>query len=227
MRCPGRYTLLDILILPLPSWPSGKASNSKGKNPSSGKKSPKRRMEPAMQHQGGQPAQHTTSQLLPRGGWNPRHCIKQDSQPNTLPVSYYPEEDGTQDATSSRAASPTLPTSYCPEEDGAKDAASSRTSESITLPMSYSSEEDGTGDPTSSRTASPTHYQQAIPQWRLEPATLHQAGQRAQHTTNELFRPRKETSLNETDKEARERQACGRFPLSPWIYFPLRVIRVA
>ena len=28
------------------------------------------------------------------------------------------------------------------------------------------------------------------PQRRIEPTTLHQAGQRAQHTTNELFRPR-------------------------------------
>ena len=25
--------------------------------------------------------------ILPRGGWNPRHCIKQDSKPNTLPTS--------------------------------------------------------------------------------------------------------------------------------------------
>ena len=25
---------------------------------------------------------------LPRGGSNPRHCIKQDSEPNTLPMSY-------------------------------------------------------------------------------------------------------------------------------------------
>ena len=26
--------------------------------------------------------------ILPRGGWNPRRCIKQDSEPNTLPTSY-------------------------------------------------------------------------------------------------------------------------------------------
>ena len=28
------------------------------------------------------------------------------------------------------------------------------------------------------------------PERRVEPTTLHQAGQRAQHTTNEVFRPR-------------------------------------
>ena len=42
-----------------------------------------------------------------RGGWDPGPCIKQDSQPNTLPASYSPEEDGTQDPASSRTASPT------------------------------------------------------------------------------------------------------------------------
>ena len=26
--------------------------------------------------------------ILPRSGWNPRRCIKQDSEPNTLPRSY-------------------------------------------------------------------------------------------------------------------------------------------
>ena len=25
---------------------------------------------------------------IPREGWNPRRCIKQDSEPNTLPTSY-------------------------------------------------------------------------------------------------------------------------------------------
>ena len=29
-----------------------------------------------------------TGKILPRGGWNPRRCIKQDSEPNTLPTSY-------------------------------------------------------------------------------------------------------------------------------------------
>ena len=26
--------------------------------------------------------------ILLRGGWNPRRCIKEDSEPNTLPTSY-------------------------------------------------------------------------------------------------------------------------------------------
>ena len=68
---------------------------------------PQRRMGPTTLHQAGQPAQHTTSQLFPRGGWDQGHCIKQDSQPNTLPASYSPEEDGTKDAAPSKTASPT------------------------------------------------------------------------------------------------------------------------
>ena len=32
-------------------------------------------------------------------------------------------------------------------------------------------------------------YRKNSPQRRIEPATLHQAGQRAQHTANKLFRP--------------------------------------
>ena len=30
----------------------------------------------------------STGKILPRGGSNPRHCMKQDSEPNTLPTSY-------------------------------------------------------------------------------------------------------------------------------------------
>ena len=30
----------------------------------------------------------STRKILPRGGWNPRGCMKQDSEPNTLPTSY-------------------------------------------------------------------------------------------------------------------------------------------
>ena len=30
----------------------------------------------------------STGTILPRGGSNPRHCIKQDSEPNTPPMSY-------------------------------------------------------------------------------------------------------------------------------------------
>ena len=30
----------------------------------------------------------STRKILPRGGWNPQHYIKQDSEPNTLPVRY-------------------------------------------------------------------------------------------------------------------------------------------
>ena len=32
-------------------------------------------------------------------------------------------------------------------------------------------------------------YRKTFPERKIEPTTLHQAGQRAQHTTNELFRP--------------------------------------
>ena len=31
----------------------------------------------------------STGKNLLRGGWNPQHCIKQDSEPNTLPTSYW------------------------------------------------------------------------------------------------------------------------------------------
>ena len=30
----------------------------------------------------------STGNNLPRGGWNPRHCMKQDSEPNTVPTGY-------------------------------------------------------------------------------------------------------------------------------------------
>ena len=32
----------------------------------------------------------STRTHFPTGGSNPRHCIKQDSEPNTLPTSYFP-----------------------------------------------------------------------------------------------------------------------------------------
>ena len=35
----------------------------------------------------------------------------------------------------------------------------------------------------------PSTGEKKYPQRRMEPTTLHQAGQRARHTTNELFRP--------------------------------------
>ena len=35
---------------------------------------------------------HQPENILPRGGSNPRRCIKQDSEPNTLPTSYYGPE---------------------------------------------------------------------------------------------------------------------------------------
>ena len=67
------------------------------------------------------------------------------------------------------------------------------------LPEKFSPKEDGTHAAASSRTASPTHYQPAIPapiKQDSQPNTLptsysspHQAGQPAQHTTNQLFRP--------------------------------------
>ena len=31
-----------------------------------------------------------TGKILPRGGWNPRRCVKQDSEPNKLPMRYPP-----------------------------------------------------------------------------------------------------------------------------------------
>ena len=82
----------------------------------------------------------STGKILPRGGWNPRHCIKQHSQPNTLPTSY-----------------------SGPHQAG--------------QPAQHTTNE--LFRPPSSRTASPSHYQRAIPS----------PGQPAQHTTNELFRP--------------------------------------
>ena len=75
-------------------------------NPLYRKNSPQRRMEPRPLHQAGQRVQHTahelfrpllmelepmltpredipsTENILPRGGSNPRRCIKQDSEPN-------------------------------------------------------------------------------------------------------------------------------------------------
>ena len=65
----------------------------------------------------------STGNMIPRGGSNPRRCIKQDSQPNTLPASYSGPHQGQR--------------------------AQHTTSELFR--------------PPSSRTASPTHYQWAIP----------------------------------------------------------------
>ena len=39
------------------------------------------------------------------------------------------------------------------------------------------------------------------PQRRFEPTTLHQAGQRAQHITNELFRPHKYIKVPSTNTQ--------------------------
>ena len=39
-------------------------------------------------------------------------------------------------------------------------------------------------------------YRKKIPQRRIEPKTLHQAGQGAQHITNELFRPPPDRSVD-------------------------------
>ena len=117
--------------------------NSKGKTPSTGK-------------------------ILFRGGSNPRRCLKQDSEPNTQPTSY---------------SGNTLP--------------------QVGQRAQHATNELFRPHAASSRTASPTHYQRAIPAPRCikqdsEPntlpasysgPTLHQAGQRAQHTTSELFRP--------------------------------------
>ena len=44
------------------------------------------------------------------------------------------------------------------------------------------------------------------PQRRIEPTTQHQAGQRAQHTTNELFRP---PVSNEISKKVRKEGSTG------------------
>ena len=55
--------------------------NSKGIIHSTGKKSPQRRIEPTTLHQ-------LYRKILLRGGSNTRRCIKQESDPNTLPTSY-------------------------------------------------------------------------------------------------------------------------------------------
>ena len=58
------------------------------KSPFTRKNSPKRRMEPRTLHKTGQRAQHTTNAASSRTA-SPTHyqrCIKQDSQPNTLPT---------------------------------------------------------------------------------------------------------------------------------------------
>ena len=125
---------------------------------------------------------------------------------------FSPEEYRTHDAASGRTASPThyqpaIPAPRCIKQN----------SEPNTLPTSYSGPTPHQAEQraqhttnklfrphaASSRTASPTHYQPAIPAPRCikqnsEPNTLptsysgptpHQAEQRAQHTTNKLFRP--------------------------------------
>ena len=129
---------------------------------------PQRRIKPTMLHQAGQRAQLTTKPAIPAPRTaSPTHYqpaipapIKQDSQPNTLPTSYSGPHQAGQPA--------------------------QHTTKQLFRPPS-------------SRTASPTHYQPAIPapiKQDSQPNTLptsysgpHQAGQPAQHTTNQLFRP--------------------------------------
>ena len=165
----------------------------------------------------------STRMILHRGGWNPWRCIKQDSQPNTLPFSYSGPHQAGQPAQhttnqlfqppSSRTASPTH---YHPAGQPAQHTTNwaipapiKQDSQPNTLPSSYSGPHQAGQpaqhttnqlfQPPSSRTASPTHYQPAIPapiKQDSQPNTLptsysgpHQAGQPAQHTTNQLFQP--------------------------------------
>ena len=138
-------------------------------------------------HQTGQPAQHTTMELL----WPPSNRTVSQHTTNQL---FRPP--------SNRTASPT-------HYQGAIPAPIKQDSQPNTLPTSYSGPHQ-TGQPAqhttkelfrppSNRTASPTHYQGAIPapiKQDSEPNTLprsysgpHQTGQPVQHTTKELFRP--------------------------------------
>ena len=146
----------------------------------------------------------STRKNLLRGGSNPRYCIKQDSEPNTLPVSYSgPHQAGqpAQHTTSELFRPPSGRTASPTHYQWAIPAPIRQDSQPNTLPVSYSGP----------RTASPTHYQWAIPApgqpaqhttselfrpQDSQPNTLpvsysgpHQAGQPAQHTTSELFRP--------------------------------------
>ena len=109
--------------------------------------------------------------------------------PTTLPTSCSPEEDQTNDAASSRTASPPLYQRAVPQRRIKPMTLHQAGQRATTLPMSSSPEENQTNDAASSRTASPPLYQRAVPQRRIKPMTLHQAGQPAHHSTNEPLRP--------------------------------------
>ena len=182
-----------------------------------------------MLHQAGQRSQHSTSQLFHDAASSrtaiptlyqpaiPWCCIKQDSDPNTLPASYsmmlhqagqrsqHSTSQLFHDAASSRTAIPTL---YQPAIPW---CCIKQDSDPNTLPASYSTMLHQAGqrsqhstsqlfhDAASSRTAIPTLYQPAIPWCCIKqdsdpntlPASysmmLHQAGQQSQHSTSQLF----------------------------------------
>ena len=108
-----------------------------------------------------------------------QRCVKQDSEPNTLPTLRQAGQRAqhTTNAASSRTASQTH-YQRCVKQD----------SEPNTLPTLRQAGQRAqhTTNAASSRTASQTHYQRCVKQ-DSEPntlPTLRQAGQRAKHTTN-------------------------------------------
>ena len=135
-------------------------------------------------------------------GMESEPILTKKGKKSLLPGNFSPEEDQTQDAASSRTrAQHTTNQLFRPP--------SSRTASPTHYQLSYSGPHQA-GQPAqhttnqlfrppSSRTASPTHYQGVIPaptKQDSQPNTLprsysgpHQAGQPAQHTTKELFRP--------------------------------------
>ena len=84
---------LGLYSCPKESWGNGVRThvNSRGKIPSTGKNSPQRRIEPMALYQAGEHKREipSTRKILPKGGSNPRRCIKHGSEPNTLPISYF------------------------------------------------------------------------------------------------------------------------------------------
>ena len=100
----------------------------------------------------------STGKNLPRGGWNPRRCVKQDSELNTLPTSstHYQRAQHTTNEPN------TLPTS----------------------PTHYQRAQHTTKEPNTLLT-SQTHYQRAIPApspGRVMPVTSHSLGHRPHHS---------------------------------------------
>ena len=70
----------------------------------------------------------------PRGGWNPRRCIRQDSEPNTLPTELFRP----QPMTLHQAGRPAQHTTHWAIPAPTHDTASGRTASPTHYPLSYS-----------------------------------------------------------------------------------------